>query len=404
MYDILSEPNIQYKYIENKKSINSLIKAKNDCGEYYDDGSGSYKNLFFNFEIIYGDIKVNTNKEVLNNYNNIFNYKLDNFQDFIALNLTSNNDSLYNIKFYHLIEEENQKIYYIPIGGNFLLDLENNNNSAILFYIRYRDNNEKNYYIYFHPINCDIEINNNLEIYSINNYNFYQDLITFEGKLRYSYLSNIYKYDITNITNLNRTKSCMIQVSSYLLENGIILNDNISYIFVYNNKFNNLNFLYYFTNEKNDIFVNIDLLNKGKFIIELFIDKNKYDKEYNIESNEIIKLNQKELNQNCPKNSKICKLALNILNVHIFSNENIYIKILINSENYERNKNIISIKTKNKNYFKKNEIIFAVLVIFLILIIILISFFALRALRNKSSFKKIKKEIESQELEEIIKF
>ena len=156
--------------------------------------------------------------------------------------------------------------------------------------------------------------------------------------------------------------------------------------------------------KKNDIFVNIDLLNKGKFIIELFIDKNKYDKEYNIESNEIIKLNQKELNQNCPKNSKICKLALNILNVHIFSNENIYIKILINSENYERNKNIISIKTKNKNYFKKNEIIFAVLVIFLILIIILISFFALRALRNKSSFKKIKKEIESQELEEIIKF
>ena len=80
----------------------------------------------------------------------------------------------------------------------------------------------------------------------------------------------------------------MIQVSSYLLEdlvrinhfeynseNGIMLNDNISYIFVYNNKFNNLNFIYYFINEKNDVFVNIDLLNKGKFIIELFIDKTK---------------------------------------------------------------------------------------------------------------------------------
>ena len=166
----------------------------------------------------------------------------------------------------------------------------------------------------------------------------------------------------------------MIQVSSYLLEdlfrinhfeynleNGIMLNDNISYIFVYNNKFNNLNFIYYFINEKNDVFVNIDLLNKGKFIIELFIDKTKYDKEYNIESNEIIKINKKELNQKCPTNSKICKLALNIFNNHNSSNDNSYIKILINTDSNQKHKNNVNMKNKNKEYFKKNQMIFVVL-------------------------------------------
>ena len=400
----VGEPNIQYKYIENKKSINSLIKAKNDCGQYFIDGSGGYKNPFFNFEKIYGDITINTNKEVLNNYNNIFNYKLDSFHDFISLNLKSNKDSLYNIKFYHLIEQDNKKIYYLPVGTNFLIDLENDTNSEILFYINHIENDEIKYFIYFHPINCDIEFNNNLEKHSINNYDFYQDLLQFKGKLLYSALSNLYKYDI-NI--LNRNKSCMIQASSYLLkdltrinhfeyklENGIILNDNIPYIFVFNKKFNNLNFIYYFINEENDIFVNIDLLNKGKFIIELFIDKNKYNKEYNIESNEIIKLNQNELNQKCPSNSKICKLALNILNIDTSNNENTYIKILINSE--KNNLSSINNLNKNKKFFKNNAIIFVILIIFLISLLTFI------VLKNKGFYKKTKKEIKGQELEEII--
>ena len=205
----------------------------------------------------------------------------------------------------------------------------------------------------------------------------------------------------------------MIQASSYLLkdldrinhfeyniENGIILNDNISYIFVYNKKFNNLNFIYYFINENNNIFVNIDLLNKGKFIVELFIDKNKYYKEYNIESNEIIKLNQKELKQNCPSNSKICKLALNILNIDDTSNaENMYIKILINSKNDENNnKNSVNMKNKNKAYLKDNKIIVVILIIFLI------SVLAFIILQYNSSNKKIKKEIKGHELEEIFNF
>ena len=161
-----------------------------------------------------------------------------------------------------------------------------------------------------------------------------------------------------------------------------------------------LNFIYYFINENNNIFVNIDLLNKGKFIVELFIDKNKYNKEYNIESNEIIKLNQKELKQNCPSNSKICKLALNILNIDDTSNaENMYIKILINSKNDENNnKNSVNMKNKNKTYLKDNKIIVAILIIFLI------SVLAFIILQYNSSNKKIKKEIKCHELEEIFNF
>lgn len=410
LFDKKGEPNIQYKFLGNKKSINSLIKAKNDCGQYFNDGSGGYKNPFFSFEKIYGDITIDTNKELSNNYNNIFNYKLNSFHDFISLNLTSNKDSLYNIKFYHLIEQKNKKTYYLPIGTNFLINLENDTNSEILFYTNHREKDETNYFINFHPINCDIEINNNIIKYSINNYDFYQDLLKFKEELFYSSSTNINTYEI-NI--LNRNKSCMIQASSYLLkdlvrinhfeyniENGIILNDNISYIFVYNKKFNNLNFIYYFINENNNIFVNIDLLNKGKFIVELFIDKNKYNKEYNIESNEIIKLNQKELKQNCPSNSKICKLALNILNIDDTSNaENMYIKILINSKNDENNnKNSVNMKNKNKTYLKDNKIIVVILIIFLI------SVLAFIILQYNSSNKKIKKEIKGHELEEIFNF
>ena len=82
--NIYYEPNMQYKYIKNKLIDNLLIKPYFDFSHYSGD---DYINPFFNFEKIYGDILLDTRKKLLNIYNNIYNYKLNSFEDYINLNI-----------------------------------------------------------------------------------------------------------------------------------------------------------------------------------------------------------------------------------------------------------------------------------------------------------------------------
>ena len=125
-----------------------------------------------------------------------------------------------------------------------------------------------------------------------------------------------YKYYITKLSNKN---SCKMQVSSYLLNtlnniepysgyifhNSITLNDNISYIFVYNKEYKELTYDYFFINDIESLNINLKLLNKGNFTIRLFIDERIFNIKFNIDSSENIKINKGDLNQRCSFNSQM---------------------------------------------------------------------------------------------------
>ena len=171
---ILKEPNIQYKYITNKTTDNILIKPKIDFGYFSSD---DYDNPFFNIEKIYGDILLDSNKNVLNNYNNIYNYKLNSIDEYINLNIKSNRNSLYSIKYYHLVSRDDEKKFYLPIGGQFLIDLENNTNTIIKFYHSYEEYGQ--IFVNIYPIDCEIEVkleDNDLKKYYFDGVSFYQNI------------------------------------------------------------------------------------------------------------------------------------------------------------------------------------------------------------------------------------
>ena len=117
---------------------------------------------------------------------------------------------------------------------------------------------------------------------------------------------------------------------------------------------------YYFINDKdkNGLNVNLKLLNKGNFIIRLFIDDRISNIKNNIKSNQNIKINKNDLNQRCPFDSKICKLSFDVINNND-KDEDLYIKILITNS-----------KVESKKYWLITLIIPAILLLIVILIII----------------------------------
>ena len=193
-----------------------------------------------------------------------------------------------------------------------------------------------------------------------------------------------YKYYITKLSNKN---SCKMQVSSYLLNtlnniepysgyifhNSITLNDNISYIFVYNKEYKELTYDYFFINDIESLNINLKLLNKGNFTIRLFIDERIFNIKFNIDSS---------LNQRCSFNSQICKLSLNVINNND-NEEDLFIKIFISTINTDG---------EHKNYW----------IYIIIIIIISLLFLSAFTIRKKCSDKKsLKKFEEKMELQEI---
>ena len=397
-YENHKEPNIQHKYIRKKMIDNILIKPKNDLGFYI---SPYYINSFINVEKINGDIMINNNKKLINSINNIYNYKLDSLDDYIDLKIKANKDSLYNIKYYHFLYLDNVKNYFIRLGGNTLIDLENNKNVNIRYYDRiYEDWN--NILTNIYPINCEIDVQSNgIEKYELKAYHI--DNITFFQNLSMLY----YGYCITQKNNRNNNNSCMIQVSSYSLnvfdennlnnlENTIILSDNIPYIYVFNNKFNELIYSYYFINNTaENINININLLNKGDFIIKININNNIFYKEINIKSDEKIIINKEEFEQKHSLNNEIFRLYIKIINNND-NNEDSFLKILINTENNDKNNDKINDKNNDKNI----SVIFIYIFIFILIILILGLIIIYK--RKKPNNKVNEKEIREKELKEII--
>ena len=423
-----NEPNLQYKFIKSNMINNILIKPKNDFGFQADN----YINPFFIFEKINGDMTINTDKNFINSFNNINNYKLNSLDDYINIKIKANKDSLYRINYYHSFygTKNNEIRYYIYFGGNYLIDLKNDYNTIIKFYHRNYDEFSNQILTYIYPINCEIMVREDLSELRFKKYHiedireirlkkYHINNITFFQKISWMY----FDYKITNINKMNNNNSCMVYISSYIYNNDIynkhpdvndfdrafVLSDNVPYYYVFNNEFNELFYSYYFVRNKiKNINININLLNKGEFILRIDINNNIFYKEYNIKSDAKIIITKQEFEQKCSLNNEIFKLYFKIINNKNNNNEDSYIKILINTEdnknntNTENNKNIINIENNKKNTNKENNknnnyssIIFIfILSLFLLGIVIIYE-------RKKPNTKEIDNDIKGKELEEM---
>ena len=133
---------VNYYYIEKGNTNNFLYSPS-----YYMKNKG-----IISIQRITGDISINKNE--LNNEiiktNNIFYCKFNESQKYITIKAEKN--SIYNIKIQTEIEENN---FMIQLGGNYILEL---NNDLNISFPRYSITHEKTVTNYFsiYPIECNI--------------------------------------------------------------------------------------------------------------------------------------------------------------------------------------------------------------------------------------------------------
>ena len=123
-------------------------------------------------------------------------------------------------------------------------------------------------------------------------------------------------------------------------ENSLILSENYSQLFAFNEEITSLNFSYYFSEINQDIIVNITLLNKANYLMQMYINKNdsSTNKKYEFSSTEIIKISSEDLKRICIYENRVHKIFFNISKLKHLDNqeENSFLKITIFNEKQVR--------------------------------------------------------------------
>ena len=180
-----------------------------------------------------------------------------------------------------------------------------------------------------------------------------------------------YEFEFKKNDNNN---SCLFYSSIYHIndKSGILLVNNTSQSILFVKDYSPITFSYLHAQKDYNVNVDLNLINKGKYKINIYLNNNEYTKDI-IESNKTILLKSDELIKKCANFKYVCTILLSIeLQNETEINEPIlYI-------------NIISNKKVNKNG-KNNKIIILISIFGGVILLIIIGFiiFILK-FRNKN--------------------
>ena len=340
-------------------------------------------NLFV--EKLSGDISFSMNQKYLNYYNYKNNYYIEGVKN-LDINILSKKNSIYRTKIF----SKDEHYFILDVGNNFFFKLEKNQK----YYIRIQareleytatqldlDEDIRGIYsIYtnFYPIDCNLNLKiddfgnkyniKGIKIPHTNNKIFYQNIsTTIWQHVNYE----IYPKDII------KGNSCFLYLSSYNMnstgdfsDNSIILKENQPQLFAFDKNVKTLNFSYYFAEIREDLRINVNLLNKGNYNMILFIDNSSNKFQYEFKSNKEININGKDLYNFCVYENQICKIFFNITKTN---------DLKLNDE-----ESIIEININNINQIKENKISIKLFKIFLFtLFVALISYSLYKLLKIK---------------------
>ena len=302
------------------------------------------------------------------------------------LKIKANKNTVYSI-IYILEENKNKRLtgkYIFPIGNNFLYEIKNISGENFQYF-----NNKINYidytYFIFHPINCEIKVENNNKGKSLNKYKGF----SYDIEQAISNYSFIIKREDKDTIN-----SCLVYASTFtynkdkLKTTFLILPNKISqYYFFHDDK--EINFLYYHTEIDNDLLVDFKMNHSSSYIhsydpqeenenYRLIFYINKYSYTKYIYNNTSFNIPSFKLKNFCTNENQFCLIRIlvqskykndSIIELNITSIEKIENKTLPKS-NLEPN-----LKPK-ANFWKDNlkliSIISGSVLIFIIILIIII--------------------------------
>ena len=299
--DILIDKNIinMSGYSELNHPLYKYIR-KDDENKYF--FKGTKNKIYLNLETFSGLISISTNpkeKQIIVNRNKKL-YIFDEDKD-INITIKGYNNSIYLINdIYPLIYDEQ----IINSGANYFLNIDKENDLILepLDFFEYKSDIQKEFYIGINPLKCKINVSKikNEKINALPEKNgFYQDIVS----------SLDFKY---NISNINGVDSCLCHISFYELgeKKGIILGNNNSQSFIFDTNKPILNFEYIHTEKEKDFNISFDLINEGKYKINIYLNDDKYNEYDDIDYNYTLPLKSEDLNNKCKNFNPICKILL----------------------------------------------------------------------------------------------
>ena len=373
---------IQYKYIRKENEDNFIIKENNNIFADKDI-------TFINIEILSGDILLNINSTIrYYQYKKIHLFSLNKKETF-SLKIKAKKNSVYSIKYYHS-NLKNEYINFVPFGGNYLLYIEKISYIILMNSFKLKNKNSQKY-ISFYPKNKKTEINYNsgndsLKIYTLpeTNKTIYQDIFIEEQDSLH-----IKTFHLNTNSNNNSNPNLLYMSSFYLendingnLDNSIILEENIAKTFLFNQIYKLNKFTYLFSNDDNNKEINItfNLLNKGNYEINIFINNIELGQKFIIESNKTKKIEYNDWKNICINEQQICKISFNIISNDL--EQDSFLEIFINQkeeekeedgEDYENDEE--ENESNNKKKKKKNKTVLVVFLIILCVILLIITAF-----------------------------
>ena len=278
------------------------------------------KTIYLNVEKFTGDIDITINSN---------NYKKYNYENKKLFVITGE-----NIEFEFYIKANLNSVYSISYttkenigpfmpGANYLLNLKDFkdglNFNIKLNKFHFDVYNDK-YYFDLIPISkCSINVQKeNIQSKKYENveekYGFVNDI--FYAKDRNSSGTNIAKYIFS--INEQKDEECLFYVSTFQLTdepdyNKIVLNNNLSRLFIFNENNYNMTYIYPVMELDNDVMINLNFTHGGKYHMKLFINDQIFAYYSIINSQKIQVTTTTFINYCDTKMNQVCKLTVNIL-------------------------------------------------------------------------------------------
>ena len=337
--------------------------------------------LLFFIEKISGEFSINTNLSDLNVYqfNNFYifdkNFSQNDFDNFnIYLNITASKDSIYT---YKKLEIDTEYLdsglglsYILKNEGNYIFKFDNGKD-IILNIMEYFSKGLYKLINLYSP-NCKIGVR--YMIANKENNDFYFE----ELKIKNDFFQEIYNnYNRSKLLNIyldekekNKQDLCLLLVSNYDVPSdnnasnySIILDENSTQLFAFNEKRNLYKFSFYHGIKNEDINIRFNLLNSGKYDIRIFVEGTEKRSIKSLNSKKTINLKPDDWNNLCRAQER-CNISFTVLSKN--PKKESYLKIIINGKE-EKDKDSSSLKT-----FLIIGLIIAALIIIIVIIFIIL--------------------------------
>ena len=273
-----------YRYIPKNSEDNFIIGGKNN----------EVKNIILNIEVLSGNLSINIKENPYKYYNEGNKYLYWFSNDELSLNIISNNNSFYMINYFPKTNNYNflpniDFSYLFIVGGNYLFQPKSSNEILMVTKVPNGVVNNK-IYVGIYPLNNSFNVSsatfggNEEDKPKLLNLTkgFYQDYWNIDNSENIMFM-----YTINNEeNNIDFTYYMSIfEINNDTSDNSysIILSNNNSQSFKFSKDFNIMKYSYIHIENNKNVQINFNLLNKGKYKMNLFLNEELKTSDYKIE-------------------------------------------------------------------------------------------------------------------------